>query len=79
MKQLIVEIDAETAARLERVAPARSRRRSAFVREALRRALDAVAERAMAEAYRRQPQAREDAYFEPAEWEPDAAFRRRRR
>ena len=69
MKQLIVEIDDATAARLERIAPARARQRSEFIREALRTALDRAMEAHTASAYRRQPDAAEE-YFDPAEWEP---------
>jgi len=79
--QLIVEIDEPLARALERVAPARSRQRSAFVRAALRRALDALAETRMAEAYRVQPDL-EPAYFDPRVWEArpvKRASRRKRR
>jgi Arc/MetJ-type ribon-helix-helix transcriptional regulator len=81
MKQLIVELDEPLARELERVIPARSRRRSAFVRAALRRALDELAEARMAEAYRSFPDV-EPAHFDPRVWEKDAArkpSRRRRR
>jgi len=81
VKQLIVELDEPLARELERVAPARSRRRSSFVRAALRRALDDLAEARMAEAYRAQPDV-EPAHFDPRLWEPGAAAkasRRRRR
>jgi predicted transcriptional regulator len=72
MKQIIVEIDDETAARLESAAPSRSRKRSAFVRQALQRALDETAERATEQAYREQPDTGDPAYFEPAAWETAA-------
>jgi predicted transcriptional regulator len=36
MKQLLNELDADTAARLQKDAPARSRRRSEFIRAAIR-------------------------------------------
>lgn len=81
MKQLIVELDESLARELERVAPARSRRRSAFVRAALRRALDGLAEARMAEAYQARPDV-EPPHFDPRVWEPEApprASRRRRR
>jgi predicted transcriptional regulator len=78
VKQLIVELDEPLARELERVAPARSRRRSSFVRTALRRALDEVAEARMAEAYEAQPDA-EPAPFDPRVWEPGAAANRSRR
>jgi len=78
VKQLIVELDEPLARELERVAPARSRRRSSFVRTALRRALDEVAEARMAEAYEAQPDA-EPAHFDPRVWEPGADANRSRR
>jgi hypothetical protein len=53
-RQIIVEVDEGTAQALERIAPSRARKRSEFVRRALRQALDAEAERRMADAYRRQ-------------------------
>jgi Arc/MetJ-type ribon-helix-helix transcriptional regulator len=80
-RQLIVELDEPLARELERAAPARSRRRSSFVRAALRRALDELAERRMAEAYRAQPDV-EPAHFDPRTWEAGAAkqaLKRKRR
>jgi hypothetical protein len=68
MKQLLIELDDETAAQLEAVAPARSRRRSDFVRAAIRRALWEVRERATEAAYARTPDS-EPAYFDPGVWE----------
>jgi metal-responsive CopG/Arc/MetJ family transcriptional regulator len=72
MKQLLVEIDDQTAAKLERVAPARSRKRSEFVRQALRRALWDEEERATSEAYRRVPDDESEAYVASEVWEPRA-------
>jgi predicted transcriptional regulator len=77
-KQLIVELDEGLASELERVAPARSRRRSSFVRAALRRALDELVEARMAEAYEAQPDI-EPAHFDPRLWEPAAARKASRR
>jgi predicted transcriptional regulator len=77
VKQLIVEIDDATAARLERVAPSRARQRSQFVRDALRNALDRALEAQTAAAYLSQPDAGED-YFDAAEWAPQPATRRKR-
>jgi predicted transcriptional regulator len=67
---MLIELDAETAAKLEKVAPARSRRRSEFVRAAIRRALWEVEERATREAYLRQPQLAEEPSLDPAAWDP---------
>jgi predicted transcriptional regulator len=68
MKSLLIEVDDELAGRLERVAPARSRRRSEFVRTAILKALWEAEERATAEAYARQPDSL-DSIFDPAVWE----------
>ncbi len=70
MKQLLVEVDDDVAASLERVAPARSRRRSEFIRMAIRKALWEEEERATAAAYSRQPDSSSDAYLDPRAWEP---------
>ncbi|HKH49384.1 MAG TPA: hypothetical protein VKM72_32345 [Thermoanaerobaculia bacterium] len=68
MKSLLVEVDDELASRLERIAPARSRRRSEFVRAAILKALWEAEEQATAEAYARQPDS-PDTAFDPATWE----------
>jgi hypothetical protein len=80
-RQIIVELDEGTAQELEAVAPSRARKRSEFVRRALRQALDAEAERRMAEAYRRQPDDEPEA-IDPQVWEaqaPAVARRKRRK
>jgi predicted transcriptional regulator len=76
MKQILIELDDATAARLEAVAPARSRRRSEFVRAAIRRALAAVREEEAAAAYARHPDS-EPAYFDAAAWEAREPGKRR--
>lgn len=78
MKQLLIELDEETADRLERVAPARSRQRSEFIRNAIRGALADVEERRSAEAYRLQPDG-DPAYLDPRVWESPARYRRTRK
>jgi len=78
MKQLLIELDEETLAKLERVAPARSRRRSQFIRSAVSRALWELEERATAEAYRRQPDSVADTYLDARAWEQDRVGRRRK-
>lgn len=70
MKQLLVEIDEATFKKLEQIAPARSRRRSAFIRAAIHKAICEEQERATAEAYRRIPDSAADAWFDPRVWEP---------
>src|SRR5688500_14160887 len=67
MKSFLIELDDELAGRLERVAPARSRRRSEFVRAAILKALWEAEEQATAEAYARQPDS-PDAAFDAAVW-----------
>jgi hypothetical protein len=76
--QLIVELDDALARELERVAPARSRQRSAFVRAALRRALDQLAEDRMKEAYQAKPD-NEPAHFDPRVWEAEKPRRTARK
>lgn len=81
MKQLLIEIDEETFAKLEQIAPARSRRRSAFIRAAIQKAIGDVHERATAEAYRRIPDSADDVWFDPRVWEakpPSYRGRKRR-
>ena len=69
-RQIIVEVDEATAQELERIAPSRARKRSEFVRRALRQALDAEVERRMADAHRRQPDNAEPEVVDPeACWE----------
>jgi hypothetical protein len=67
------------AQELERIAPSRARKRSEFVRRALRQALDAEVERRMADAYRRQPDDAEPEIVDPETWEPQKPATRRRR
>jgi hypothetical protein len=74
-------LDEPLARDLERAAPARSRRRSAFVRDALRRALDELAETRMREAYGAQPDT-EPAHFDSRLWDrpaPPKPVRRKHR
>jgi predicted transcriptional regulator len=74
---MLVQIDEETSRRLEKVAPARSRARSEFVRQAIRKALWEREEQATAEAYRTHPDD-ERAYFVAETWEPRTPARRRK-
>jgi predicted transcriptional regulator len=71
MKSVLIELDDDVAARLEQVAPGRSRRRSEFIRNAIREALWHLEEQATAEAYRRQPDSTV-AYVSSEVWEPAA-------
>ncbi len=69
MQQVIVELDDRTIARLNRVAPPSARKRSEFIREAIRRALNERLEQDMEEAYRKHPQEGADVDLDPATWE----------
>lgn len=66
MKQMLVELDDRVARDLERVAPAKERRRAQFVRLAIRRAVDLALDRETQRAYEAQP---EDGSLEG--WDPD--------
>ncbi len=76
MQQVIVELDDRTIARLNRVAPPSARKRSEFIREAIRRALNERLEQDMERAYRQQPQEGADIDVDPSTWE--AAPRKRK-
>lgn len=67
-RQVIVELDSATSAELERIAPSRNRKRSDFIRAAIRRALDEAAEKKMAEAYRQHPDSATPP-LDPRTWE----------
>ena len=69
IKQILIELDAETAARLERAAPASSRRRSHFIRDAIRRALWELEEHETRSAYLADGRIK-DAAWPEAPWEP---------
>jgi predicted transcriptional regulator len=69
MKQVLVELPAELLARLDKVAPGKSRKRSEFIRTAIRKALWDAEEQATANAYAKQPDSATDAYFDPTVWE----------
>jgi hypothetical protein len=55
MKQILIELDDLCARDLERVAPARDRKRAEFVRLAIRSAIDRALDRVTEAAYRRMP------------------------
>ena len=69
MQQLSIELDDDLAAKLEKAASGRSKKRSELVRDAIRKALWDLEESLTAEAYRRTPDAAQDAYFDPRAWE----------
>ena len=73
MKQILIEVETEVAEKLERIAPGRSRRRSEFIRMAIRKALWELEETATAQAYRKVPDGDADAYVDPQAWESGSA------
>jgi Arc/MetJ-type ribon-helix-helix transcriptional regulator len=75
MKPMLIELDDDVAARLEQVAPGRARRRSEFIRMAVRRALWDLDEQATATAYHRVPDVAAEAPWDPSLWEPRAKER----
>ena len=77
-RQVIVELDEATARELEAVAPSRDRKRSLFIRRALRKALDDAAEQRMADAYRRTPDREPPVYAEAWEARPPSPRKRRK-
>lgn len=77
MKQILIEIDEDMAGRLEQVAPARSRRRSEFIRAAIGKALAEAEEERTAEAYRQHPDAGNEAYVDPRVWESKARYQKK--
>jgi predicted transcriptional regulator len=79
MKTIILELDDDVAAKLERVAPGRARQRSEFIRNAVRKALWEIEEQATADAYRRQPDSAVDAYINAEVWEPNVPRTRRKK
>lgn len=68
MQQVRVGLDDRTIARLNQVAPL-SRKRSEFIREAIRRALNERLEQDMERAYRHQPQQHVEIGVDPSTWE----------
>ena len=82
MRQLLIEVDDETVQRLDKIAPAHSRKRSAFIRAAIQRALWEIEERQTREAYTRWPDSVDKPYFDPRVWAqvpPHGPARRPRR
>lgn len=64
MKPLSIQLDEQTLARLNRVAAPGKRKRSEFVRQAIRNAICQVEYVAMREAYRKKP----DSINEADDW-----------
>lgn len=78
MKQVLVQLDDRTAELLEQAVPARTRKRSEFIRQAIAKALLEVAEHRTRAAYARVPD--DKAAFDAAAWaDASEALRRPRR
>lgn len=67
--QVLIELDEETLRRLDAVAPGKSRKRSAFIRAAVQKALWELEEEKTRRAYLESPDVEPPA-FDPACWEP---------
>lgn len=76
MPRVTVELDDRTMARLNRVAPPGARKRSAFIREAIRRALNEWLEADMERAYAARHPDRTDVDVDPSTWEAPTRKRR---
>jgi hypothetical protein len=74
MKKFLVEIDDRIARDLERVAPAKDRKRAEFVRLAIRRAIDLALDRATEDAYRARPLPRALTPADLEGWDPTNAL-----
>lgn len=61
MKALLIHLDDSTYRALDRIAPATQRRRSQFIREAVRRAVRQAEYAAMRAAYQAQPDSEAEA------------------
>ncbi len=71
MKALLVQLDEQTLAALNRVAPPGKRQRSEFVRQAIRKAIRQAEYRAMREAYRKNP----DSALDADDWSAAETYR----
>ncbi|MGO4880918.1 MAG: CopG family transcriptional regulator [Bryobacteraceae bacterium] len=71
MKALLIQLDEPTLKALNRIAAPGKRKRSEFVRQAIRRAVRQAEYRAMREAYRKQP----DSVLEADDWSTAEDFK----
>lgn len=77
MKQVLVDLPDQMARRLDEVAPSRQRKRAAFIRQAIQRALDEAQEAKTELAYRREPQGDGAEWFDPSVWDEWKPTRKR--
>jgi predicted transcriptional regulator len=61
MKSLLIQLDDQTLRALDRIAPARKRQRSEFIRTAIKRAIRKAEYEAMKKAYQRKPDSQTEA------------------
>lgn len=78
MPRVRIELDGRTIARLNRVAPPSARKRSEFIREAIRRALNKWLEADMERAYSEQAPEGTEVDVDPSTWEAKRKRRARR-
>ena len=78
MSQILIELDDFTIKRLNQVASPQARKRSEFIRAAIRKALDEVAEKEMERAYRAMPQETAEVDLDPETWAPQAPAKKRK-
>ena len=71
MKPLLIHLDENTMKALNRLASPEKRKRSEFIREAIRKAIRQAEYRSMREAYRRQP----DTAAEADDWSLSEEYR----
>jgi metal-responsive CopG/Arc/MetJ family transcriptional regulator len=71
MKPLLIQLDEQTLTALNRVAAPGKRKRSEFVRQAIRMAIRQEEYRAMREAYRKQP----DSHLDVDDWSTAEEYR----
>jgi predicted transcriptional regulator len=69
MKQIIMQLDERTAELLERIAPGHARKRSAFLRKVIARAVQEELEKQTQAAYARWPD--EPIVLDPSQWAPE--------
>jgi len=72
MKPLLIQLDEQTLVALNRVAAPDRRKRSEFIRQAIRKAVRQAEHRAIRDAYRKQPDSARDAddWSTPEEFKP---------
>lgn len=71
MKSVLIQLDEQTLLALNRVAAPGKRKRSEFIRQAIRKAVRNAEYRAMRDAYRRQP----DSPLETDDWSVPEEFK----